>query len=217
MGYSGMISRGIRWILRDGSQAFADLGTSQSKGTKVFALAGQLKNTGLIEVPMGITLREIIFDIGDGVPEGREFKAAQTGGPSGGCISDEFLDTPVDYESLNKLGSIMGSGGLVIIDDSISMPEFARFFMDFCVDESCGKCVPCRAGTVQIRSLLDKIIAGEGTKDDLEKMEKLCMMVKRTSLCGLGQSAPNPVLSTLKYFTHEYEELLAKDSGNEEA
>ena len=166
---------------------------------------------------MGIPLREIIFDIGDGVPEGREFKAAQTGGPSGGCISDEFLDTPVDYESLNKLGSIMGSGGLVIIDDSISMPEFARFFMDFCVDESCGKCVPCRAGTVQIRSLLDKIIAGEGTKDDLEKMEKLCMMVKRTSLCGLGQSAPNPVLSTLKYFTHEYEELLAKDSGNEEA
>ena len=166
---------------------------------------------------MGITLREIVYDIGDGVTEGREFKAAQTGGPSGGCIPDQFLDTPVDYESLKKLDSIMGSGGLVIIDDSISMPEFARFFMDFCADESCGKCVPCRVGTVQIRTLLDKIIAGEGTSDDLIKLEKLCTLVKRTSLCGLGQSAPNPVLSTLKYFTHEFEELIAKSNGNEEA
>jgi bidirectional [NiFe] hydrogenase diaphorase subunit len=204
-------------IINNGADWYSQIGTETSKGTKVFALAGQLKNTGLIEVPMGITLREIVYDIGDGVPEGREFKAAQTGGPSGGCIPDQFLDTPVDYESLNKLGSIMGSGGLVIIDDSISMPEFARFFMDFCADESCGKCVPCRVGTVQIRTLLDKIIAGEGTSDDLIKLEKLCTLVKRTSLCGLGQSAPNPVLSTLKHFTHEYEQLLAKGNGNEEA
>jgi bidirectional [NiFe] hydrogenase diaphorase subunit len=204
-------------IINNGADWYSQIGTESSKGTKVFALAGQLKNTGLIEVPMGITLREIVFDIGEGVPEGREFKAAQTGGPSGGCISAEFLDTPVDYESLNKLGSIMGSGGLVIIDNTTSMPEFARFFMDFCVDESCGKCVPCRVGTVQIRTLLDKIIAGEGTSDDMVKMEKLCNLVKRTSLCGLGQSAPNPVLSTLKYFTHEYDELIAKDNGNEEA
>lgn len=204
-------------IINNGADWYSQIGTETSKGTKVFALAGQLKNTGLIEVPMGITLREIVYDIGGGVPEGREFKAAQTGGPSGGCISDEFLDTPVDYESLNKLGSIMGSGGLVIIDDSINMPEFARFFMDFCADESCGKCVPCRAGTVQIRILLDKIIAGGGTSDDLIKLEKLCTLVKLTSLCGLGQSAPNPVLSTLKYFTHEYEQLIAKGNENEEA
>jgi bidirectional [NiFe] hydrogenase diaphorase subunit len=198
-------------IINNGADWYADIGTEMSKGTKVFALTGQLKNTGLIEVPMGITLREIIFDIGDGVPQGREFKAAQTGGPSGGCIPDEFLDSPVDYENLTKLGSIMGSGGLVIIDDSISMPEFARFFMDFCVDESCGKCVPCRVGTVQIRTLLDKIIAGEGTTDDLVKLEKLCTLVKRTSLCGLGQSAPNPVISTLKYFMDEYEQLFKSE------
>ncbi len=204
-------------IINNGADWYSQIGTETSKGTKVFALAGQLKNTGLIEVPMGITLREIVYDIGDGVTEGREFKAAQTGGPSGGCIPDQFLDTPVDYESLNKLGSIMGSGGLVIIDDSIRMPEFARFFMDFCADESCGKCVPCRVGTVQIRTLLDKIIAGDGTADDLIKLEKLCTLVKRTSLCGLGQSAPNPVLSTLKYFAHEFEELIAKSNGNEEA
>ncbi len=204
-------------IINNGADWYADIGTEMSKGTKVFALTGQLKNTGLIEVPLGITLREIVYEIGEGVPDGRVFKAAQTGGPSGGCISEEFLDSPVDYENLTKLGSIMGSGGLVIIDDSINMPEFARFFMDFCVDESCGKCVPCRVGTVQIRTLLDKIIAGEGTTDDLVKMEELCTLVKRTSLCGLGQSAPNPVLSTMKYFTHEYEELLAKGNGNEEA
>jgi bidirectional [NiFe] hydrogenase diaphorase subunit len=194
-------------IINNGADWYAEIGTETSKGTKVFALAGQLKNTGLIEVPMGITLREIVYDIGDGVSEGREFKAAQTGGPSGGCIPDQFLDTPVDYESLTKLGSIMGSGGLVIIDDTISMPEFARFFMDFCVDESCGKCVPCRVGTVQIRSLLDKVIAGEGSRADLEKLERLCTLVKRTSLCGLGQSAPNPVISTLNFFMHEYEQL----------
>jgi len=147
------------------------------------------------------------------VPGDGEFKAAQTGGPSGGCIPPAHLDAPIDYESLSKLGSIMGSGGLVIIDDTTLMPEFARFFMDFCVDESCGKCVPCRVGTVQIRKLLDKIISGEGQVEDLERLETLCQMVKRTSLCGLGQSAPNPVLSTLKYFRHEYESLL-QDSGS---
>jgi bidirectional [NiFe] hydrogenase diaphorase subunit len=195
-----IITRGAAW--------FAGIGTEKSKGTKVFALAGQLNQTGLIEVPMGITLREIVFDIGGGIPNGRAFKAAQTGGPSGGCIPEQFLDEPVDYENLKRLGSIMGSGGLVVIDETTRMPEFARFFMDFCVDESCGKCLPCRVGTVQIRSLLDRLIAGEGTEEDLARLDKLCPIVQRTSLCGLGQSAPNPVVSTLKYFRHEYEELL---------
>lgn len=198
-------------IIRDGADWYAGIGTEKSKGTKVFALAGQLKNTGLIEVPMGITLREIVFDIGGGVPNGREFKAIQTGGPSGGCIPADYLDTPVDYETLTELGSIMGSGGLVILDDQTRMPDFARFFMDFCVDESCGKCLPCRVGTVQIRSRLDKIIAGQAGPDDLVKLESLCQRVKTSSLCGLGQSAPNPVLSTLKYFRAEYEELLEED------
>jgi NADH:ubiquinone oxidoreductase subunit F (NADH-binding) len=197
----------VRSIINRGADWYAGIGTEKSKGTKVFALAGQLRNTGLIEVPMGITLREIVHEMGGGVPSDREFKAAQTGGPSGGCIPDTYLDSPVDYESLTKLGSIMGSGGLVIVDDSTRMPEFARFFMDFCVDESCGKCVPCRVGTVQIRNMLDKILAGESEPEDLEKLEKLCLLVKSTSLCGLGQSAPNPVLSTLKYFRHEYESL----------
>ncbi len=195
-------------ILQHGPGWYAGIGTEKSKGTKVFALAGQLKNTGLIEVPMGITLREIVFEIGGGVPEGRKFKAAQTGGPSGGCIPEAFLDTPVDYESLTALGSIMGSGGLVIVDDQTRMPDFARFFIDFCVDESCGKCLPCRVGTVQIRSRLDRIIAGEGGEADLDRLESLCQQVKTSSLCGLGQSAPNPVLSTLKYFREEYEEML---------
>ena len=197
-------------IINNGANWYASIGTEKSKGTKVFALAGHLCNTGLIEVPMGITLREIVFDIGGGIPGGREFKAAQTGGPSGGCIPAEYLDTPVDYESLTKLGSIMGSGGLVIIDDSTKMPDFANFFMDFCMDESCGKCIPCRVGTVQIRKLLDKIIAGEGKPEDLDKLDKLCQVVKTTSLCGLGQSAPNPVLSTLKYFREEYDTLVQK-------
>lgn len=195
-------------IITRGPEWFAGIGTEKSKGTKVFALAGQLRQTGLIEVPMGITLREIVFDIGGGIPEDRAFKAAQTGGPSGGCIPEQFLDEPVDYENLKRLGSIMGSGGLVVIDETTKMPEFARFFMDFCMDESCGKCVPCRVGTVQIRSLLDKIIAGEGTPADLARLDKLCPIVQKTSLCGLGQSAPNPVISTLKYFRYEYEELL---------
>jgi bidirectional [NiFe] hydrogenase diaphorase subunit len=195
-------------IITRGADWYAAIGTEKSKGTKVFALAGQLRNTGLIEVPMGITLNEIVHEIGGGVPGEGEFKAAQTGGPSGGCIPSTYLDAPVDYESLSKLGSIMGSGGLVIIDDSTLMPEFARFFMDFCVDESCGKCVPCRVGTVQIRKLLDKIISGRGKPQDLEALDKLCWLVKKTSLCGLGQSAPNPVLSTLRYFKHEYEGLI---------
>ncbi len=195
-------------IIKKGADWYAAIGTEKSKGTKVFALTGQLRNTGLIEVPMGITLREIVYEIGGGIPGGQPFKAAQTGGPSGGCIPEEFLDTPVDYENLDKLGSIMGSGGLVILDDTTRMPDFSRFFMDFCVDESCGKCVPCRVGTVKIRGMLDNIIAGKSKSEDLDKLENLCRLVKNTSLCGLGQSAPNPVLSTLTYFRHEYEELV---------
>jgi bidirectional [NiFe] hydrogenase diaphorase subunit len=195
-------------IITHAADWYADIGSDKSKGTKVFALAGQLRNTGLIEVPMGISLREIVEEIGGGVPDGRAFKAAQTGGPSGGCIPASHLDTPVDYESLRDLGSIMGSGGLVVIDDSTRMPDFARFFIDFCVDESCGKCVPCRVGTVQIRSMLDKMIAGQAVPEDIEKLEQLCHLVKTTSLCGLGQSAPNPILSTLDFFREEYNALV---------
>jgi NADH:ubiquinone oxidoreductase subunit F (NADH-binding) len=195
-------------IINNGADWYASLGTEKSKGTKVFALAGHLRNTGLIEVPMGITLREIVYDIGGGIPGDLGFKAAQTGGPSGGCIPAQFLDSPVDYESLTKLGSIMGSGGLVIIDETTKMPDFAKFFMDFCVDESCGKCVPCRVGTVQISKLLDKIISRKGTQEDIKKLEELCRMVNTTSLCGLGISAPNPVISTLKYFREEYNALV---------
>jgi bidirectional [NiFe] hydrogenase diaphorase subunit len=195
-------------IIQRGAAWFASIGTEKSKGTKVFALTGHLTNTGLIEVPMGISLREIVYEIGGDVPGDAEFKAAQTGGPSGGCIPASHLDTPVDYESLKELGSIMGSGGLVITDSTTSMPEFARFFMDFCVDESCGKCVPCRVGTVQIRALLDKLLEGRGEAGDLERLEEICNMVCSTSLCGLGQSAPNPVLSTLRFFREEYEALL---------
>jgi bidirectional [NiFe] hydrogenase diaphorase subunit len=195
-------------ILEKGADWYAAIGTEKSKGTKVFALAGQLTNTGLIEVPMGLSLREIVYDIGNDVPGEAQFKAAQTGGPSGGCIPASHLDTPVDYESLKELGSIMGSGGLVITDTTTSMPEFARFFMDFCVDESCGKCVPCRVGTVQIRALLDKLLDGQGVAGDLERLETICKTVASTSLCGLGQSAPNPVLSTLRFFREEYETLI---------
>ena len=195
-------------IIDRGSEWFRSIGTEGSPGTKVFALAGKLENTGLIEVPRGSSLRTIIDDMGGGVPTGGAFKAAQTGGPSGGCIPEQFLDTPVDYASLSELGSIMGSGGLIVMDDTVSMPEVARFFMEFCMDESCGKCVPCRAGTVQIHGLLDKICTGRGTTGDLALLEELCVMVRETSLCGLGQSAPNPVVSTLHYFRPEYEELL---------
>jgi bidirectional [NiFe] hydrogenase diaphorase subunit len=198
----------VPMIINKGADWFASIGTEKSKGTKVFALTGHLNMTGLIEVPMGITLREIVYEIGGGIANGRSFKAAQTGGPSGGCIPAEHIDTPVDFESLAKLNSIMGSGGLVIIDDTTNMVDFARFFMDFCVDESCGKCLPCRVGTFQIRKKLDKIIDGRAEPDELDKLEKLCRTVKTTSLCGLGQSAPNPVLSTLEFFKHEYEELV---------
>ncbi len=191
-------------IVRNGGAWFAAIGTEKSKGTKVFALAGRVNNTGLIEVPMGISLRDIIFKIGGGIPDGKQFKAVQTGGPSGGCIPEQFLDMPVDYDSLMKVGSIMGSGGMIIMDETSCMVDVAKYFMEFCKSESCGKCVPCRAGTDQMHALLAKICAGEATLEDLELLERLCDVVKNTSLCGLGQTSPNPVLSTLKYFRHEY-------------
>ncbi|MGQ9486568.1 MAG: NADH-ubiquinone oxidoreductase-F iron-sulfur binding region domain-containing protein [Armatimonadota bacterium] len=191
-------------IIRNGGDWFARIGTEKSKGTKVFALAGSVKNTGLIEVPMGITLREIIFEIGGGIPDGRKFKAVQTGGPSGGCIPEQYLDMPVDYESLAKVGSIMGSGGMIVMDETSCMVDVAKFFMEFCMTESCGKCVPCRVGTAQMQGILHKITTGEASMDDLALLEELCDMVKHTSLCGLGQTAPNPVLSTLQYFRDEY-------------
>jgi len=195
-------------IVTRGSAWFAGIGTPRSTGTKVFALAGRIQRTGLIEVPMGIPLRRIIFDIGGGPPPGTEFKAAQTGGPSGGCIPAEHLDLPVDYESLATVGSIMGSGGLIVMDSTSNMVDVARFFMEFSRDESCGNCVPCRVGTVHLHGLLEKIARGQGTADDVALLEELCQMVKETSLCGLGQSAPNPVLSTLRFFRPEYETLL---------
>jgi bidirectional [NiFe] hydrogenase diaphorase subunit len=192
-------------IILKGADWFAGIGTEKSKGTKVFALAGKVRNTGLIEVPMGTTLREIVFDIGGGAPDGLAFKAAQTGGPSGGCIPAEHLDTPMDYESLKMLGSIMGSGGLIVMDERSCMVDVAKYFMDFCADESCGKCVPCRVGTVQMYRILDRICRGGATMEDLQTLRDLCLLVRDTSLCGLGQSAPNPVLSTLRYFLDEYE------------
>ena len=200
-------------IINRGSAWFAGIGTPKSAGTKVFALAGKIKNTGLIEVPMGIPLRKIIFDIGGGTSDGTEFKAAQTGGPSGGCIPTEHLDLPVDYESLATVGSIMGSGGMIVMDSTSSMVDVAKYFMEFCVDESCGKCVPCRVGTKHIYGLLDKISKGEATTDEYELLKELCQMVKETSLCGLGQSAPNPVLSTMRFFTEEYTSLLKQPAG----
>jgi len=195
-------------IVRNGADWFASIGTAKSKGTKVFALAGKIVNTGLIEVPMGTTLRTIVEEMGGGAPGGVKIKAVQTGGPSGGCIPAQELDSPVDYESLTRLGSIMGSGGMIVMDESTRMPEVARYFMEFCMDESCGKCIPCRAGTVQMHRLLDKIVKREATPSDLAKLEDLCDMVAKTSLCGLGQNAPNPVVSTLRFFRHEYLELL---------
>jgi bidirectional [NiFe] hydrogenase diaphorase subunit len=192
-------------ILRHGAAWFARLGTEKSRGTKVFALAGKIVNVGLVEVPMGMTLREIIFDLGGGIPDGDHFKAVQTGGPSGGCIPADYLDSPVDYESLTALGSIMGSGGMIVMGSDTCMVDVARYFMGFCRDESCGKCVPCRVGTVQLYGLLDKISQGQATASDLALLEELCELVQQTSLCGLGQSAPNPVLSTLRYFPQEYQ------------
>ena len=194
----------ITQIILNGASWYASIGTEKSKGTKVFALGGNINNVGLVEVPMGITLREIIYDIGGGIPNGREFKAAQTGGPSGGCIPAEYLDTPIDYESLGEIGSMMGSGGLIVMDDTTCMVNLARFYLDFTVDESCGKCPPCRIGTKRMLEILERIVEGKGQEGDIEKLEKLAMNIKRSSLCGLGQTAPNPVLSTLKYFREEY-------------
>jgi bidirectional [NiFe] hydrogenase diaphorase subunit len=198
-------------IYRKGAEWFAAIGTEKSKGTKVFALAGRIKNTGLLEVPMGTPLRKIVEEMGGGAPDGGAIKAVQTGGPSGGCIPAQHLDTPVDYESLGRLGSIMGSGGMIVMDGSTNMVEIARFFMEFCMDESCGKCIPCRAGTVQMHHLLDKIASRQATPRDLKKLEELCDLVRNTSLCGLGQTAPNPTLSTLRFFRNEYDALLQPD------
>src|SRR5271165_6439576 len=199
-------------IIRNGGAWFSKLGTERSKGTKVFALAGRISNTGLIEVPMGMQLRDIIFGVGGGIPDGKRFKAVQTGGPSGGCIPEEFLDTPVDYETLTSLGSIMGSGGMIVMDETSSMVDVARYFMEFCMTESCGKCIPCRAGTVQMHELLGRFSERRARPADLQMLEKLCDLVRNTSLCGLGQSAPNPVLSTLRYFRPEYEAALAAET-----
>jgi NADH:ubiquinone oxidoreductase subunit F (NADH-binding)/(2Fe-2S) ferredoxin len=192
-------------IILKGGEWYSEIGTAKSAGTKVFALAGKINHAGLIEVPMGTTLREVVFDIGGGIQGGGKFKAAQTGGPSGGCIPEEHLDTKLDYESLTALGSIMGSGGLIVMDESSDMVDVARFFMEFCVDESCGKCVPCRVGTKMMHDLLQKICDNKATRLDLERLEELAYYVKESSLCGLGMSAPNPLLSTMHHFKHEYE------------
>lgn len=191
-------------IILNGPEWFSSIGTETSKGTKVFALGGNITNVGLVEVPMGTTLREIVYDIGGGIPNGKKFKAAQTGGPSGGCIPEEFIDMPIDYESLIKIGSMMGSGGLIIMDEDKCMVNIARFFLDFTVDESCGKCAPCRIGTKRMLEILNRIIEGNGKEDDIEKLEYLASNIKKASLCGLGKTAPNPILSTLRYFKDEY-------------
>ncbi len=194
----------IPQIILNGADWFASMGTEKSKGTKVFALGGKIKHTGLVEVPMGTTLRQIVEEVGGGIPNGKKFKAAQTGGPSGGCIPAEHFDVPVDYEHLAELGSIVGSGGMIIMDEDNCMVDIAKFFLEFTVDESCGKCTPCRIGTRRMLELLTKITEGNGTMEDLDKLEELCHFVKENSLCGLGQTAPNPVLSTLRYFRDEY-------------
>ncbi len=194
----------VAQIILNGAEWFASMGTEKSKGTKVFALGGKIKNTGLVEVPMGTTLREIVEEIGGGIPNGKKFKAAQTGGPSGGCIPAEHLDVPIDYDNLIAIGSMMGSGGLIVMDEDNCMVDIAKFFLEFTVDESCGKCTPCRIGTKRLYEMLDKITKGQGTLEDLDKMEELCYYIKDNALCGLGQTAPNPVLSTLRYFKDEY-------------
>jgi len=194
----------IPQIIVQGPEWFSSMGTDCSKGTKVFALGGKINNTGLVEIPMGTTLRQILFEIGGGIPGGKKFKAAQTGGPSGGCIPAEHLDTPIDYENLKAIGSMMGSGGLIVMDEDNCMVDVARFFLEFTVDESCGKCTPCRIGTRRLLEMLNKITEGNGTLEDLDKMEELCHYIMNNALCGLGQTAPNPVLSTLKYFKDEY-------------
>ncbi|MCR4814567.1 MAG: NADH-quinone oxidoreductase subunit NuoF [Lachnospiraceae bacterium] len=191
-------------IILNGPEWFAAMGTEKSKGTKVFALGGKIKNTGLVEVPMGTTLREVVEDIGGGIPNGKKFKAAQTGGPSGGCIPAEHFDVPIDYDNLIAIGSMMGSGGLIVMDEDNCMVDIAKFFLEFTVDESCGKCTPCRIGTKRMYEMLDSITKGKATLEDLDKLEELCYYIKANSLCGLGQTAPNPVLSTLRYFRDEY-------------
>ena len=193
-------------IILNGASWYSSIGTENSKGTKVFALGGNVVNVGLVEVPMGTTLREIVYDIGGGIPNGREFKAAQTGGPSGGCIPKEHLDVPIDYDSLKAIGSMMGSGGLIVMDESKCMVDIAKFYLDFTVSESCGKCTPCRIGTKRMHEMLTKICEGKGEEGDIEKLESLANYICKSSVCGLGQSAPNPVLSTLRYFRKEYEE-----------
>lgn len=192
-------------ILRRGADWYTQYGTEKSKGTKIFALTGKLNNTGLVEVPMGMSLREIIFDIGGGIQNGKKFKAVQIGGPSGGCIPEDMLDLPVDYDTLIQAGAMVGSGGLVIMDEDTCMVDVARFFLNFTQKESCGKCTPCREGTKRMLEILTRITKGEGKEEDLVTLENLAYVVKNTSLCGLGQTAPNPVLATLKYFRHEYE------------
>ena len=194
----------IPQIILKGADWFSSMGTEKSKGTKVFALGGKIHNTGLVVVPMGTTLREIVEEIGGGIPNGKKFKAAQTGGPSGGCIPAEHLDVPIDYDNLLAIGSMMGSGGLIVMDEDNCMVDIAKFFLEFTVDESCGKCTPCRVGTKRLYEMLDKVTKGQGTLEDLDKMEELCYHIKANSLCGLGQTAPNPVLSTLRYFRDEY-------------
>ena len=194
----------IPQIILKGADWFASMGTEKSKGTKVFALGGKIKNTGLVEIPMGTTLREIVEEIGGGIPNGKKFKAAQTGGPSGGCIPAEHFDVPIDYDNLIAIGSMMGSGGLIVMDEDNCMVDIAKFFLEFTVDESCGKCTPCRIGTKRMYEILDKITKGQGTLEDLDKLEELANYIKANSLCGLGQTAPNPVLSTLRYFKDEY-------------
>ncbi|MBR3967565.1 MAG: NADH-quinone oxidoreductase subunit NuoF [Clostridia bacterium] len=194
----------IPQIILKGAEWFSSMGTEKSKGTKVFALGGKITNTGLVEIPMGTTLREVVEEIGGGVPNGKKFKAAQTGGPSGGCIPAHLIDTPIDYDNLIEIGSMMGSGGLIVMDEDNCMVDIARFFLEFTVDESCGKCTPCRVGTRRLLEILDKIIAGKGELEDLDRMEELCNYIKSASLCGLGQTAPNPVISTLRYFRDEY-------------
>lgn len=206
----------ISAIIGKGADWYASIGTEKSKGTKIFALTGKICNNGLIEVPMGITLREIVEEMGGGVPDG-SVKAVQTGGPSGGCIPADLLDTPVDYDSLTKLGSMMGSGGMVVMDQNTNMVDVAQFYMEFCRDESCGKCIPCRAGTVQMHEMLTKVLKGQATLADIEKLQALCLMVKETSLCGLGMSAPNPILSTLRYFRDEYLTLLQESPNGKVA
>ncbi len=194
----------IPQIILNGADWFAGMGTEKSKGTKVFALGGKIKHTGLVEVPMGTTLRDVVYEIGGGIPNGKQFKAAQTGGPSGGCIPIEHIDVPIDYDNLIAIGSMMGSGGLIVMDEDNCMVDIAKFFLEFTVDESCGKCTPCRVGTKRLYEMLQKVTSGNATMEDLDKMEKLCNYIKNNSLCGLGQTAPNPVLSTLRYFKDEY-------------